>query len=220
LSGKGPDSKEVQEFLDANLTSDVRKILSGIRHLVVTEAHRVESAMWVALDAAFQRAKEVKCKWGGAQLVLEGDFLQLTQGEPLFAQANFKASFKVVYLHQQWRSHGDLQTLLGSLAMHRKGLPLGSPQREALRSLARPLQPGLRATAVHLFGKRHPCRAFNEEMNSQLQGPSVTYKGTDSLGALETRGTHAAWAALDASTNLDSSPLHLKVRPCTDSAAH
>ena len=45
--------------------------------------------------------------WGG-QLVLEGDFLQLTNDTPLFAQADFNVSFKVVYKHQQWRSQGDL----------------------------------------------------------------------------------------------------------------
>lgn len=215
-AGAGPDSKEVQEFLDTNLTGCVRKVLSALRHLVVTEAHRLEEAMWIALDAALQRATGIKCKWGGVQLVLEGDFLQLTSGTPLFKQADFARSFKVVYLKQQWRSHGDLQDLLGVMAMARCGsLPPDVPTR--LRSLARSLAPALDATAVHLFGKTKDNREFNERMNLQLPGPTVVYKGTDSSGEGESRNGTDVEAALDASTNLRSSPLPLKVRCSTHS---
>ena len=211
----------MQAFLDANLTAEVQKVLLSIQHLLVTEAHRVQHTMWTVLDAAFQRAKGNTCKWGGAQLVLEGDFLQLTEGGeepgkgPLFAQADFHNHFKVIYLDQQQRSHGDLQALLGVLAMRCSFMH--SQVQGRLRSLARPLPPDVAATAVHLFGKVAPCRAFNEENNQQLQGPTVTYKGTDSLGASDTRSLQAAQAALDASTNLLSAPLHLKVGHSTDS---
>jgi hypothetical protein len=211
-TGKGAGSEEVQAFLDANLTSNVKAVLSAIRHLLVTEAHRLESTMWVVLDAALQRAKGNKLKWGGAQLVLEGDFLQLTNTTPLFAQADFNASFKVIYLHQQWRSDGELQTLLGTLAMSCAARPIAVHEAEALRSLQRPLPRALAAKAVHLFGRVDPCRLFNEEGNRQLPGQVVTYQGTDSLGATETRQHSACEAALDAGTNLSSAPLHLKVR--------
>ena len=223
LTGKGPDSKEVQAFLDDNLTPEVRTVLCAIRHLLVTEAHRVKHPFWIALDAALQRAKGNKCKWGGAQLVLEGDFLQLTEGgnepwkRPLFAQDGFCHSFKVIYLDQQRRSHGDLLDLLGAMAMRCPSHP--TEVHEALRLLQRPLLPAVAAKAVHLFGKVVPCRTFNEEMNQQLCGPAVTYKGTDSLGASDTRGRLAAQAALNASTNLLSSPLHLKVRSGPDYTA-
>ena len=216
LTGKGLDSGEVQVFLDANLTADVQKVLLAIQHLLVTEAHRVEHTMWTVLDAALQRAKGNKCKWGGAQLVLEGDFLQLTQGkEPLFAQADFHDRFKVIYLDQQQRSHGDLQELLRVLAMRCSSAAPFQLQGQ-LDSLARPLTPEVSATAVHLFGKVSPCRTFNEENTQLLPGPTVTYKGFDSLGALDTRSHEAAQAALDARTNLLSTPLHLKVVSSTD----
>ena len=86
----------------------------------------------------------------------------------------------------------------------------------ALADLARPLTPEVSATAVHLFGKVSPCRTFNEENNQLLPGPTVTYKGFDSRGALDTRSHHAVQAALDASSNLLSTPLHLKVVSSTD----
>lgn len=220
-TGKGTDSEEVQAFLNDNLTADVQKVLFTIQHLLVTEAHRVQHTTWIVLDAAFQRAKGNTCKWGGAQLVLEGDFLQLTEGGdepwkcPLFAQADFHDRFKVIYLDQQQRSHGELQELLSVLAMRCSRLPFHV--QGALRSLARPLPPDVAAKAVHLFGKVSPCRTFNEENNQQLPGPTVTYKGTDSLGASDTRSRQAVQATLDASTNLQSAPLHLKVGSSTDS---
>ena len=220
-TGKGTDSEEVQAFLNDNLTAEAAKILLAIRHLLVTEAHRIECTFWTVLDAAFQRAKGNTCKWGGAQLVLEGDFLQLTKAgdepwqRPLFAQADFHDSFKVIYLDQQWRSHGDLQDLLGALSMCCPKYPM--QVQGALRRLERPLPPAVAGTAVHLFGKVPPCKTFNEETNQQLSGPTVSYRGTDSLGASDSRCRLVAQAALDAETNLPSSPTQLKVRSSNDS---
>ena len=173
----------------------------------------MEPAMWTALDAALQRAKGVKHKWGGAQLVLEGDFIQLTTGTPLFAQPGFNDSFEVIYLQQQWRSQGQLQTLLGSLAMHKQGVPLDRRLQQQLRGLERPLPPPLASTAVHLFGKTNPCRDFNNRENQALQGPAVVYKATDKMGASDKRTQKSATIRLNASTNLRPEPLHLKVKP-------
>ena len=201
----------MQAFLDGCLTPAVLKVLSAMRHLIVTEAHRVEPTMWTALNAALQRAKRARCKWGGVQLVLEGDFLQLTTGEPLFGQVDFHDSFDVIYLHQQWRSHGALQRLLGQLAMRKAGQPLHHLAIEQLRSLEQPLQPVLATGAVHLFGKVAPCSEFNRKENLQLPGAGVLYTGSDSIGIWETRAPSLAQAALDASTNLKTDPLCLKV---------
>lgn len=214
-TGAGPNHEVVQAFLDAHLTSDVQNVLSALRHLILTEAHRIENPMWIALDAALQRATGVKCKWGGVQLVLEGDFLQLTQGTPLFAQADFHCSFKVIYLTQQWRSRGGLQELLGVLAMKTKSSAFDV--RAALQHLERPLPLALRATAVHLFGRNKECKEFNEKQNDELSGAPVTYKCTDIHGRWDTRSRSDAKAALDTSTNLLSDPLHLKVRCSTAS---
>ena len=95
--------------------------------------------------------------------------------------------------------------------MRKAGQPLHHLAIEQLRSLEQPLQPVLATGAVHLFGKVAPCSEFNRKENLQLPGAGVLYTGSDSIGIWETRAPSLAQAALDASTNLKTDPLCLKV---------
>ena len=206
LEGCGPESQEVQRFLDVNLAPAVLRVLASLEHLLVSEAHRIDQTMWVALDAALRRAKRTRVKWGGVQLVMEGDFLQLTDGIPLFAQADFNDSFKVICLPTQYRSNGALDSLLRALSMRKEvdALPLEIVGQ--LSSLKRPLQRELSDVAVHLFGKLESTKAYNVQENGKLPGDPVLYRGVDIAD------DNAASAALDRSTNLSAEPLPLKLQ--------
>lgn len=208
----------MRSFLDANLLPETRRILQPMQYLLLSEAHRFDTGTINVLDATLRRTKGIDKPWGGVRVVMEGDFLQLTQGLPLFHHPLWTtAGFNVHYLSMQHRTHGELHTLLQHLASRKNTEALAHAAVTGLRKLQRPLLS--EDKAMHLFGTKARRHAHNVSCLSKLKGSSVVYIGTDHAApeaeaqTARSRRTHltALERSLDKQTNLSVEPLELKV---------
>ena len=159
--------------------------------LIVDEVSMVGGHVLDVLDAIGCRLRDRDGALGGLQLIVAGDFLQLTPvaAKPTFQAATWqKAQFETVFLEQVLRQRDPtFQRILSQLRINR----LDYQSHEWLRNHSQPLNEtdGISAT------KLYPCRANTNFENAahlrQLSTPEVIYHAVDTGPAKELKDCRA-----------------------------
>lgn len=166
------------ESIYLRLGKDARSRLRETRILIVDEGSMVSDELFDKLDYVMRKVRGNDAPMGGAQLVMCGDFLQLSpvNGEFCFVSDAFAHCFpdrsQVINLKKIFRqSDGDMITTLNELRM-------GHVTENGLRTLepcfGRKLQ-----DAVKLFPRRVDVERVNTEHLNRLDGPTHVFKCTD-----------------------------------------
>lgn len=156
--------------------------LRTTRLLIIDEVSMLSGQTLNLLDEVLQQIRGNPKPFGGIQLALFGDFLQLPpvskgkQDDFCFKSASWQsADFRYIELEQVFRQRDE------AFAQTLKRIRLGKPSTEDIALLSRrnnvPLEKGLKP--VHLFATNHKVDILNQERLAELPGPETTYLPLD-----------------------------------------
>jgi ATP-dependent DNA helicase PIF1 len=179
-----PADKIARRLLVAKWAQPVVHQLRTTRLLIIDEVSMLSGQTLDLLDQVLQKIRGNAKPFGGVQLALFGDFLQLppvSKGRAAdfcFKSTSWQsADFRYIELEQVFRQRDEVfaQTL--------KRIRLGKPTSGDITLLSQrndvPLNGGLKP--VHLFATNHKVDALNRERLRELPGPETTYLPLDSF---------------------------------------
>lgn len=168
----------------ANMGGAARKRIKAAKILAIDEISMIDAKLFDMLDTVFQTIRNKRLPFGGVQLVLFGDFLQLPpvsksgwSGFAFESRAWGSARIETRVLRKVWRQAD--QVFVDILNELRIGDPDGVAEA-LLRTRLNPDDPApeIRAVEIHTHNK-----AVDEENERQLRalvGPIITHKAGSS----------------------------------------
>lgn len=154
--------------------------------LIIDEISMLDSRLLEKLNILAKKIKRSDKPFGGIQLIITGDFLQLPPVD-VSNSTNVNYCFKCptwkeiidenVVLTQVFRQNGDpeLIEILNALRIGR----IDHRVENKLRKLERPLEFDDGVVPTELFPTRYEVERSNLAKLEQLSGPELTYKSTD-----------------------------------------
>jgi ATP-dependent DNA helicase PIF1 len=205
----------------ARRNSEMAPLIRSAKIIVVDEASMMSASLFEFVDAYLRTLLERHSTlWGGLQVVLVGDMLQLPpvadpasleRNKFFFESGAFEAAvFDVIVLTENFRQSGDgdFQQLLSRVAM-------GTPSDQDIEALKTCVKPVEDKTSMHIFNTRSNVASHNSRMLAALKGDPVCYKRTFNAVPLRTayasRIQHLVTKAIAATATRFEEVLSVKV---------
>lgn len=180
--------KEPVDLLLKKIKKNMDKYMTWRRMvvLIIDEISMLDSTLLEKLNVLAKSIKRSDKPFGGIQLIITGDFLQLPPVD-ISNSTNINYCFKSqtwneiidesVVLTQVFRQNGDpeLIEILNALRVGR----IDHRVESKLRHLSRALEFDDGVVPTELFPTRHEVERSNLAKLEQLDGPEISYKATD-----------------------------------------
>ena len=160
-----------------------RKVMEPIfrdsKLVIVDESSMMSDKLFEFIDIYLREVMRRDCLWGGMQMILVGDMLQLppvergnVAGRFFFESPKFKPEdFEVIVLTENFRQSGDVEfrCILDRIAM-------GEHTDEDIKTLESCIKPVTDKNSTHIFNLRYQVDSHNDEMLAKVDTKPETFK--------------------------------------------